>query len=503
MAREESGKLTAEEERRFERECWLRGDLEYLLRPRSQVPLLRFVEDYTRAKPDEAGPLLVHCHRRFGKTTTFVGYCFSRCLRSPGIEVRYGAPLEKQCETYVRPVIQKLLRHCPPELRPRKVRNQLFFRNPLWPGDSLDSSFTLFGCKENADAQRGPGSDVVILDEARDMPNLPYVMHDVFGWQFMGRKCPLLIIPSTSPRSASHPLVGLIDDAARDDRYFLMRLSENPDISDRDRRLVAKFCGGTDNVTWRREAECEIVSDESSLVIPEFTMEIDGERGKVKRLCVVPVERPKYYFPWLFMDSAFSVDYTAILAAWLDWQTHRLVVEDERFLFRANSGKIRDAARDLEALYFKDSIHPVQRVGDFKPQQLADLRECFGLSVRAADKYDRDTALSSLRQAFQEDRIRIHPRAKRLIAQVEHGIYDDKGDFVRTEELGHLDGIAALVYGFRMVNLRANPLPPVTTRGTIDTWFSPDPRTTTRTIEVTRNPIPQVRLPVAARRLGR
>lgn len=478
------------EDRKLERELWYRGDLSYLLRKDAQRRMVEWIDRWQEDHPDQAGPVVAILHRRAGKTFGMICRCFGRLLQKPGIEIRYGAPEEKQLIDFVIPNINKVLAHCPPELRPKKVGRKWTFRNPRWPKGSLASTFTLFGCKNEANAQRGPGADEIVLDEARDIKNLDYVMKDVFGWMLVGKDAPLFTIISTPPRGAYHDFwTGLVDPAQKEDRYLCINVDDNADFSDRDRRMMLKFTGGEGTLSWKVEALCQRESDENDLIIPEFTAMVNGVRAFVRNTSVVEWKKPAYYYPYTFVDSAFSIDYTAILFAYIDWLGQKLIIDDEALFKRATTGEIARLIREGEERVFAGAHYPITRIGDFTPQQLEDLRKHFGVSIRPAEKWDREAGISYLRESFwPRNRIRIHPRCRRLIQQLESGIRDEKGEFMATEELGHCDLIAALVYGHRLVNWHTNPdlsiehLP-------FDVIYSPPAGAEKKQVAITHNPV--------------
>ena len=75
-------------------------------------------------------------------------------------------------------------------------------------------------------------------------------------------------------------------------------------------------------------------------------------------------------------------------------------------------------------------------------------------------KHDKDVTMSGVRTAINSGKIMIDPKCERLIYQLENGVWNDKRtDWVRSEELGHCDGISALAYFNRCAKWRRNPFP--------------------------------------------
>src|SRR5690606_13394358 len=100
------------------------------------------------------------------------------------------------------------------------------------------------------------------------------------------------------------------------------------------------------------------------------------------------------------------------------------------------------------------------RVSDCPGQVLVDLRnEDFRVIAPDKPKGSWEAGINELRLAFSRDQIEIHPRCKWLRASLEHGQYtENRKDFERTDELGHLDLVSALIYMWRHRDTR-NPFP--------------------------------------------
>ena len=93
-------------------------------------------------------------------------------------------------------------------------------------------------------------------------------------------------------------------------------------------------------------------------------------------------------------------------------------------------------------------------------QQLIDFQTDHGLTVEPAMKHDKDATLATLRTNIQEEKIIIDPKCSRLIYQLENGVWnEERTKWLRSSELGHCDGVAALGYFVRMARWRKNPWP--------------------------------------------
>lgn len=435
-------------------ELWYQGDLSYLLRPDGQTRVYEFTKDWKRENQDSVLPIIWNCHRRMGKSFCLILKCIERCLQYPGQEVRFGAPTSKMAKEIVEPLIQQVLSDCPEALKPIRRQNNWSFRNPRWEGKARPSTLHLVGCKEGADTQRGLASDMVVLDECREIDKFEYVVGSIFGFHFAGRENPLMILASTPPDTMDHAWVAkYLEEGRREDRYIEVRADQNTDFTERDRKILLPLCGGSEETTtWQREALCQLITDEKSLVIPEF-------RIVKESVAVDHYERPEFFFPHECMDFGF-VDYTACLFGYVDFKKQLLIIDDEYVVHYKSLGDIARGIKDKEtALYPGTLLYPVRRFGDNEQLALQTLSRDYGLYVSAADKWNAEAAIADLRTKFQEGKIRIHKRCKELLYQLANGIKDEKGKIVRTEKCGHCDAIMALVYLNRMVNWSQNPYP--------------------------------------------
>lgn len=428
---------------------WARGKVLHLLRPGGQTKLYRF---FHSTKPGPA-PIVASCHRRLGKSFLALALAVGRCLESPGAQVKYAAPDKEQCRTIVEPNLQVLLRSCPKKLRPRKKGDTYEFLNPHW-ASSEPSVLEIRGVNfRRGDHLRGAACDLFVADEAREYEHLEYLLSDVISYQFLGRRDPRCFLISTPPATAAHPLAHrYIPEAMTRGRYLSIPASENPDFTSQDEELVLEFCGSKESTSWAREAECQIVTEESEAIVPEF--------ARMKGQVVRGVKVPEHFVPLVCFDSGWE-DYTHILFGFVDFPRQVLCVLDElRFHYTTTGDLARELVRKERALWGGSEA---RRYADATPQQLADLRRDWGLAVEPAQKHDRAAALASLRDGILSGRVEVDPRCHHLIFQLSHGIHRRGRDgrftgWARSEALGHSDGIAALVYLYRSAPWRRNPV---------------------------------------------
>jgi hypothetical protein len=74
-----------------------------------------------------------------------------------------------------------------------------------------------------------------------------------------------------------------------------------------------------------------------------------------------------------------------------------------------------------------------------------------GYTAQLPEKLDWRASLNTLNVRFGRRKALIHPRCTFLIVSAESAILNkNKTDFDRNIALGHMDGIAAMMYGIRM-----------------------------------------------------
>lgn len=437
---------------------WYLGELWYKLYG-SQLTVYQALEEWKSAHPDLAGPAVLNMHRAWGKTFFLVLMAIARCVKYPWQEVRYAAPGLGQCVDFVFPNLFKILTDCPRDLQPEKKEWTWTFRNPRWGDSDAYSKLFLIGCREHGNAHRGKRSDMIIIDECRDILNFEYVSTDVFGFHFATRDNPLMIMSSTPPKSPGHPFTNrYIPQAMADGRYFCCPTTENPDWRQQDDRMLEAICGGKDTVSWKREALCELVADDSSLIVPEYREHRDD-------IFVETYERPPYFFPRVSIDVGFT-DFTGLLFGYIDWLRQRLVLEAEVCSPYLSDQDIVKLGRQKEDELWggETPVHhfaSLRRFGDATQHTLLTLRKDYGYTVKAAEKWDRDAAIINLRSKIQNGRLVILKKGCPVLdSQLRNCCWNERRtDFDRSAEHGHFDLGMALVYFNRMAEWRLNPYP--------------------------------------------
>ena len=316
--------LTVRQKKAVE-ECFRLGTLSWMLKPEQK-------EIYDLILATEANQFVLNCSRRLGKSYLMCIIAEEFCRQVPGALVKYAAPSKKQVREIIRPIFNKLLFRCPHHLKPwwNTLDSCFFYPN--------GSKISIVGCdKGNIDSLRGESMDLGLIDEAGMIDeDLNYVVKDVLKPQTLTveRIHPLsakIIMGSTPPRTPAHPFVQYIAEAEASNlnNYAHRTIYDNSMIDEKTILEYAKDSGCTVrggkitrySTTFRREYLAEVVTEETSSIIPEFTSEKQQE-------IIKEWPRPAYFDAYVSMDVGL-IDLTFIIFGYYDFLKAKLIIEDE------------------------------------------------------------------------------------------------------------------------------------------------------------------------------
>ena len=440
---------------------WYHGDLSWQLRRHGQTRIYKFIHAW-KYEGAEVKPIVVNAHRRLGKSYLNALMAIDAAKATPNYIVKLICGEKEQVRDVYEPLIYQILETCPPDLYPKVRGTRLYFENPAWPtkGRSL---LQLCGANyKKGDMARGTACDRAFLDEVRDFKELEYFVTAVLSHQFQGRPDPCLVITSTPPWTMDHPFTrpetGYIPRSMVDGRYICVPGSENPDFTERDKRIVLGMIpGGEKDPAYQREVECKLISDVGRLIIPEY-------QTAHEEVAVEEIVRPDFFLPYVVIDSGFDPDYTAIIFGYPDFLSQHLVVEAEVVEKRMATRRIADATRAMmEKLEYDKQWYKPILLADMDERGVTDLRREYKLSFLPVEKYDSKSGVATFRSRIGDRAFRlVKPGCPQLHYQLLHGIWDDAEkhkDFARSETLGHCDALKAAIYFNRMANFRFNPYP--------------------------------------------
>jgi hypothetical protein len=449
------------ERKRVVAQAWQTGVLEWKLNPDQRV-VYRTTRKW-QATPDAGRVFVWDMSRRYGKSTLELLMAFEDAIRNRRWRIPYVAPTYKMVEEILIPLIAELTQDCPPHIWSMKnyERSKTTLHFP-----QSGSAIKLVGLDVNPDGARGQWLDQCYGDECGFFDNFEYVLKSVLFPQMQKKTHARVVLGSTPPVSPAHYWSSVIvPEAIASGNYLKRTIEDNPMLSKRERDEFIELAGGRKAVACRREYFAEHIADSTLAIVPEF-------RDKEARL-VRAVDPPRWRDCYVSLDPGWK-DLTALLFGYAHFEQRKLVIEDEVAMPMANSDDIAAATKQKEAQlwgglarYSRSSSdgtrsQPYLRVSDVKPETISDLWQHHGLLFTPTRKDNLDDQVNAVRVAVQQERIVIHPRCVKLIAQLRNAVWRNEARkvFSNDSAFGHFDLVAALIYLWRNINWARNPYPP-------------------------------------------
>jgi len=447
--------LTPEEARRALFAQGIVGD--WILDPHQTV-----VYEKLRALPHEINESLVFCSRQWGKSFLNQVMCLEWLMETafdasvkPRI-ARVAAPKKNQCEEIVETALEPILSHAPPGL---VVRDKSRMR---W---RIGRSSLRIGTTERAHVNtlRGGNAGLIILEEGGfvDSDDYEYAVKSVVSPQLLRSGGRLIHVTTPSEDENHYIHAEVIPKTQLMGSFFSYDIFTNTALTAEQIEKAAQLCGGKDSDAWKREYLVQIFRSSTSVAVPEF----DDKRH------VQAFELPSHYHAIIAADVGGMIDRTAAYFVAYDFQNDRVLVWDESEHEPGTSTRVQVAGfKELEKAPMGEHVR--HRVADGSGQVLIDMRVEHKWEASLPPKTDFEGALKKLRAGFQRGRVMVHPRCALLVQTLKWGKLNKQGtDFGRTKALGHCDAVAALMYGYRVIDLISgeNPYParwvdPSTTR---------------------------------------
>lgn len=433
---------------------WALGDLTYLMH---EVQVA--ARDWVWSRPERV--IVICCSRRLGKTILAAGLVNEAAMRVPTLagrpaKIRIASATAVDVREFFEPAMQ-LYRGTEVPAWARHAFKEHIGRFE-WANGSRAQIAGVNGGQE--DRLRGRECDLFIVEEASTIDRLRYLVQSVAMPQVLttGGKVILIFTP---PQSPDHESVQYLTEAEARGTLFLRTIYDAPHVTQEQIEQIAADCGGVESTTFRREFLCEVVTDETRAIIPEFQRE--------EPHIVQEHERPEYYVPIVAMDLGYH-DLTVAVCGYYDFKADLDVITHEAVFQHSTSAEINAGVAEIELEAFGPGVTP-RRYVDAPPIVVADLRRLRGwtasdeASGKAAPwsevrKDDVDASINALRVRVRRRRVRIHPRCKTVIAHMRHGIWNKaRTSFARSDEHGHYDGIDACRYFERHVDRHTDPYP--------------------------------------------
>jgi hypothetical protein len=478
---------------------WQHGELGWKLKP-CQRDMLSAIQGSQRFK------YVIKCARRLGKSFLLCLLAISICIRKPGAQVRYAAPTGKALRKIVKPIMGKILKDCPRHIRPvwnSQDQCYTFPNGKLNPKDPYEGGSAIHIAGVNgghADDLRGTECDLFLIDEARDIDDLHYLVHDVALPQFLdvdkqvvqGRR---LIVASSPAQSKAHDFSIMADEAKAEgyyshydifaggysDEIIRMFFKEDGLLEEDADALLDGRIDDIQSTTVKREYLALDVIDSDVAIVGEWSSKFIQEWE--------PTDFDRFYHRYVFMDMGVQRDLTVVQFARYDFVRAKLYIEDEivikgpkvttpmiaKEIFE-RTGMPPDVPQSvLDQLYAvgmsptvndtaprKEYAQAYRRIADNShPLLLNDLLSIYDLAFTATSKDFLHEMVNSLRVWVRSGRLIVNPRCRHTIGALESGVWNEKRtEFARSRTFGHFDAIASLVYGTRGIDTQTNPIPP-------------------------------------------
>lgn len=419
---------------------WMRGDLEFLLWPQ-QIPIWNQLQNL----PVSTELFVCLCARQYGKSTIGVVYALSEAIKNRDCCILIMGPDTKQTRDIVNSKMRFLLRTAPGGLvKQMKAENRWHVYHDLNPRALDYTEIIIGGMNENSSSQRGKTVHKILVEEIVDVKEDDFLtsMRSDLGPALTHSKDGKIIYLTTLPKYPAHPFITEIIPLARlKNAIAVFDIHSNRALSPEQFQKCMDLAGGADSDDWKREYLCEIIRDRRLVCLPDYS-----------QTAVQPFTLPQHTILHTTIDWGGVRDKTCAVLHTYDYNNATDLFWDER-VFEPNTptSLIVKACRDMEAAHkiaerFIDGPH--QLVG-------VDLLQEHNYPARLPQKSDWEASLNTLNSRFKLKKVLIHPRCKFLTVSADSGILNkQRTDFERTEALGHMDGVAAMMYAVRMRDTR-------------------------------------------------
>jgi len=433
-------------------ELWRRADLNYLLKGK-QKDVNDAMENVTKKIN------VIVNSRRFGKSFLCCKRSIEECLRNKNIIVKYLCPEQVMVQRNINPIIEQILNDCPIELKPIWKENA-----KEWHFVHNNSRIQIAGSdKGHVEKLRGGSSQICIVDEAAFCSDLDYAVKSVLLPTTLTTKGKIILASTLNSKDPTHEFNTLYA-APLEAMGELIKFTiyDSPMVDQSDIAMIAnEYAGGFKDPAFLCEYMCELTIDPESMVIPEFTLEVE------KRI-VQEVKRPAFCDIYSSMDVGFS-DLTGVLFAYYHFDLAAVVIEDELVINgpALTTENLASLIKQKEYDLFKDA-NIFMRISDNNNLILLnDLMRLHNIIFIPTAKDNKDAQINQLRVMINQNRLLINPRCKNLLYHIKNCRWDKKRhDFTRIKDTpngelkgGHADLLDALIYLTRNVIYSKNPYP--------------------------------------------
>lgn len=456
-------------EEQIVRKLWEKGDLRFLLKGNQHKVKQALLDGVAK---DDGDIFTILCSRRFGKSFILTCWAYEVCLTQPGSVVKYACPTKQQVAEIITKNIPIIQGNCPEHLKPewKEAKGRLIFPN----GSEIQIAAVN---NQNADALRGGFAHLCIVDEAGFVDELDYVIDSVLGPTTDTTGGHIVLASTPNYKNPAHLFhTEYVIPRLEEGSLIKFTVFESPFWNQKLEQKLRKRYGDFSSPKFKCEYLCEFAVDRSDMVIHTFSDEVKAD------IVTKDYDRPPYYDPYVSGDPA-AKDLTGLLFGYWDYYKKELVIEDEATLGgegeKVTTSEIADSIKRKEKMLWTNqygfAVPPFRRIMDNNnPILINDLRADHGLGFIATAKDDKQGAVDKVCRMLREGKIKINPKCKQLIFQLETTKWKTKRDGGQKSEFArvkvkkgnaqgykshHGDLIDALLYMVRNVVPSHNPFP--------------------------------------------
>ena len=295
-------------------ELWERGELSFLLDPLQQ-------QIRSKIMANNSDEICILSSRQIGKSYLACILALEHCIKEPNSIVRIMSPTLKQTADIVNDNLSRIIQTAPANLITRqKSEYRWHVGSSTLRLGSLDRS--------NVDSNRGGNCSLLVTEEAgfTSSMDFEYAINSVLGPMLIRSGGRAIHISSPSEDSSHYLHEVIASKCELSNSLFRFTIYDSPSITREQISKAAERCGGYESEAFRREYLAEIIRSSQLMVVPEF-----DERTHVDKFTP-----PEYYKALVQLDLGGTVDKTAILVCYWDFDRQRLMVLDER-LYEPNT----------------------------------------------------------------------------------------------------------------------------------------------------------------------
>jgi hypothetical protein len=418
-------------ERTLAHAAWRMGELSYKL-----DSLQRKINAELREKNPKRACVL--SSRRIGKSHLALVRSLEFLIQNPGSVVRYIAETLDQAQKIVEGDLTHIIDDAPPGFI-KHSRSLL-----RWELSNGSCIFLGGMAKAHVNRNRGVGADYIVFDEIGFVKSddFNYARRAIFGPMLATTRGRELYISSPS-LDIYHPLhTSIVPECITSGSFYKNTLYDCPRFDEITIQEIIDTCGGVHTEDFRREFLAEIIRPESMMVVPFNITDHVGEFITDHR-----------FSHNIVIDWGGVRDKTCGLLVSYDFFNDKDIILDE-FSFPPNT-PTSAIVQSIRAM-IKSCKYPIRTIFADVPGQIqVDLHHEFDIQISPPAKTDWLGNVGAMGTRFVLNKILINPRCQFLIKSCLGGMFNqNRTDFMRSDDLGHCDALACLMYAIRCQDKR-------------------------------------------------